>query len=221
LGIKIEFTDQPNPTNKVQWLVTCNFSESAHPDPIPFPGPGTGFVPLTGAGSDPDSTGPPSFPSKRDAKQYAARCCAQWLRAQSRMPATGETAFFTTTRPPASLPGAASSPGSGSGSSGDGNGGGGDDDDPSTARRRVAELCHRLRMPPPKYELRPASEGAVGYWSGGASFGTSAPMIPDHVGRVENIYGKKMAQGQIAEQLLVYLLKMEDERKAEYLKVIA
>lgn len=40
------------------------------------------------------SSSPPSFGRKKDAKQYAAKCCVEWLMASNYMPSDGENVVF-------------------------------------------------------------------------------------------------------------------------------
>jgi hypothetical protein len=54
----------------------------------PFPGRAGGLVLHAGGGP----LAPPSFARKKDAKQYAARCAVEWLRAQGHMPNDGTEA---------------------------------------------------------------------------------------------------------------------------------
>lgn len=222
MGINIEFPEA-TPTGNGQWIATCIFSESASPDPMSFPGPGNGFVELAGTGAGTDPTGAPPFPTKRDARRYAARCCAEWLQAQSRLPASAviSPAGRGPNPPsPPSSPTAVTPAGRGGGGGGGGGGGSsgsdGNDSDGMSAAQRAAELCTNLRLPPLKYDLRQSSGNAVGYWSGGLDFGAAVIDIPPDVGRVENVYGKKNAQNEVAKQLLVYLRKMKAERDADF-----
>lgn len=225
IGVSITFSESPSPD--LHWLCTCTLTTSSanFPDPAPFPGPDTGFLAATGAA--------PFFARKRDAKQYAARCCAEWLMAQGRIPPDGESVVFprptaTTTLASSSSPSSAASPapsprqrkGIPGGAAVDVR----DDDVPAT--QRVQEMCRRLGLQAPRYELRPAAAagGGVGgpLWSGEPSFaGAAGPhLVPEGVGRVEGVYGKKFAKERIAEEVLAHLLQIEAQRSAQRGKLL-
>lgn len=74
-----------NNKNKAQprWICTVALAERDG-GREPFPGPAGGLVD--------GSTVPPSFARKKDAKQYAARCAIEWLRAQGHLPDDGSDA---------------------------------------------------------------------------------------------------------------------------------
>ncbi|RYP52981.1 hypothetical protein DL768_001975 [Monosporascus sp. mg162] len=70
----VEFTEEavaavPGHPGPVRWRCQARIEESAG---VPFP-----------------SGTPPSFARKKDAKQFAARCAVEWLRANGHMPADG------------------------------------------------------------------------------------------------------------------------------------
>lgn len=209
-----------------------------------FPGFGMGFV-ETGV---PGETMIPSFARKRDAKQYAARCCAEWLMDQMRIPRDGQAITFrrgtlpTQPQPPAApatasaTATAAASPAEGGGASLEPNGNGagapnhtataaapapavGVYGDEVSAAQRVAELCPKLGIQQPQYNLIPTTTGAnagqQGYFTGGPDFGRDRHLIPDYVGWVDGIYPKKWAKEKSAEGVLKFLLQMQENRRAD------
>ncbi|KAI1854560.1 hypothetical protein JX265_007569 [Neoarthrinium moseri] len=90
------FIDEPVEHSPApRWACYVSIAESDGP----FPGPAGGLDPATGA--------TPSFARKMNAKQYAARCAAEWLMAQNLMPSNGrDVKFPRPTAPARESPGA-------------------------------------------------------------------------------------------------------------------
>lgn len=149
-------------------------------------------------GEHPEPFGHPNvtFSRKKDAKQYAAKLAIEWLIASKHMPADGSLSF------PKSRPQqAAKENQSGmlvliddSTTS--------NDKGPSFGQR-VAELCAKLAMSPPVYNIT-AHDDFKAMYSGYASFENS-PLIVGRVGEFSNVYGKKRARESCAEKVLEFL----------------
>ncbi|TPX12044.1 uncharacterized protein E0L32_007159 [Thyridium curvatum] len=206
----IAFTEAPcpsplNPGAPPHWTCCVTISEA----------PGSSFPPgPRGAGETQTQTLPPlpSFQRKKDAKQYAAKIAVTWLMEQGRMPTNAVDACFPKIKPAAAAkpapapvkarPAPSPSPSTSSSSQTRGE---------NSAAARVAQLCHQLNVPLPRYVVI-AHDRVPGWFSGYADFGGDM-RIPPQIGRVEDVYGRKAAKEQMAEQVLQYLLEVEAERK--------
>ncbi|KAK4245379.1 hypothetical protein C7999DRAFT_43049 [Corynascus novoguineensis] len=76
------FREESAPGQK--WICRCFFRLTRDAEQMAFPNPEAGCVP--------DETGTlatPSFGRKKDAKQYAAKCCIEWLMKSGHMPSDG------------------------------------------------------------------------------------------------------------------------------------
>ncbi|KAL2022314.1 hypothetical protein VTK56DRAFT_5712 [Thermocarpiscus australiensis] len=211
----------------------------------------------------------PSFSRKKDAKQYAAKCCVEWLMAVGRMPSDGVNVVFprAKAKPPSPLPPSPgpltatnNNPGTTtsaslrptltptptgneatttpqpkqttttppqSGSPIDIH----DDDIPAT--RRVAELCRRLGIVVPRYEVTPSSSSSAApttttgssgtttmatttdFFDGRADFGVDSARVPEGLGRVVGVYTRRAARERIAEEVLGWLVQEERRREGD------
>lgn len=123
---------------------------------------------------------PTTFGAKKRAKQFAAKKVIEWLISNNYMPADGSVRFPNPPEASAST-----------------------HTTQDTITAQVPVLCARLGFMCPRYVIEPISPCASIY-NGYADFG-SDPRIPDHIGHVYNIYGKKNAKLEIAKQVIAFL----------------
>ncbi|KAL1871349.1 hypothetical protein Daus18300_004715 [Diaporthe australafricana] len=226
-GKKIVFAEAihgvRNAEGSLQWTITIELSEAlAHEPPIEkFPAAGFGA----------DAAGCPPFVRKKDAKQYAAKCAIEWLISQSLMPSNLQDVTFPKSHlpPPRPLPVLQSQPAKRPNE--DTNGGHTPppkrmtkgttgvvavDDDSLPATQRVQALCHSMGLKAPSYNLT-NSDPRVNYiFDGRPDFGDDSDNFPEDLGHVTHVLGKDSAKQEIAEILLKHLMKMHQERRAEY-----
>ncbi|KAK4157230.1 hypothetical protein C8A00DRAFT_40324 [Chaetomidium leptoderma] len=107
------------------------------------------------------------------------------------------------------------------------------DDDEPPATQRVTELCQLMGLVVPQYKITPAAAAAdnnnnnhndnnnngsshnAQFFDGQADFGVDAIKVPEDLGRVANVYGKKNARERVAEEVLLWLVQEERRRVAE------
>ncbi|KAK0722886.1 hypothetical protein B0T26DRAFT_239088 [Lasiosphaeria miniovina] len=94
-GAVVLFADEPAPQFK--WVCHCTFRGTAASEPQQFPGPDGGLL-AAADGSGGGALVAPSFARKKDAKQYAAKSCVEWLMAENRMPSDGLSVVFPKTK---------------------------------------------------------------------------------------------------------------------------
>lgn len=80
------------------------------------------------------------------------------------------------------------------------------------ATQRVATLCHRLGFQAPRYVLVQDPDRPF-IFSGHPEFGNDD--IPHDVGVVKEVYTKKSTKETIAEEVLVYLTRIDEERRVQ------
>ncbi len=243
LGISAKFTENSSTNPNLTWTSVCCFQQPEEPKMVMFPSPEFGFVPLGAA----QVLGQPSFARKKDAKQYAAKCCIDWLVSLNRMPDPRSSAMPSTQTAPKVDPiealllslSATSKPASNgvdavgqpSASSQtapamskdlvvSGNGMNVYDDRIPIAQR-VQAMCRRLGIQAPKYELISDGNVKAPLWSGYPDFGTDKDQVPREVGVIQNVFPKRLAKQMIAEEVLSYLLQKEAERDAQYAAMVA
>ncbi|KAI8635060.1 hypothetical protein F5Y19DRAFT_411398 [Xylariaceae sp. FL1651] len=214
-----EGSEDPTGRGPLRWL--CHVTIDEHPEG-PFPG---------AAGGQHDDGSQPKFMRKKDAKQYAAKCAVEWLRATGRMPQEGGVKFpkaattvpqqqqkqqqsrqsvkspspFIKQETPSPPPHAIVIPSSPF-----------DETQPS-AIHEVDQLCKALFLPSPSYKIEPAGGAGGEFWNGRAEFGTDRELLPfsvEDLVRVENVLGKKAAKEMVAEDLRKHL-RAEKARRAE------
>ncbi|KAI0480856.1 hypothetical protein GGR56DRAFT_627850 [Xylariaceae sp. FL0804] len=181
--------DKPGSDNR-PWFCQVSVAECGEP----FPGFAGGLYP--------DGT-QPGFARKKDAKQYAAKCAVEFLRANGLMPADGAK-FPKTQAPPqqkqpqqqqqSSARGPADSlretissigtkrpatSGSGNGTPPQPSRSSPSPFDPTrpSAAHEVAELCAVLGLPTPAYQVTQTTPGS-GFWNGFADFGDRSAEVP-------------------------------------------
>ena len=96
-----------------------------------------------------------------------------------------------------------------------------DEDIPPT--KRVTEVCRRLGVAPPKYEIetQPQTNGSY-LFDGMAVMGPlETVQLPDTVGRVRGIRSKVIAKETMAEDVLRYLLNVEAMRLGMFDSMVA
>jgi hypothetical protein len=149
----------------------------------------------------PEEQPTPVFGRKKEAKRYAAKLAYISLR-EALTPSAGPVTALTRTLP-AHLPGT-------------------DDQAPAVKRKlenqdppapeRVAKLCAKLGMNPPKYEIE--STGKTGLWNGKIVMDVFQD-VPRHFRVRNSIFASKRdnAKEQMAESLLEWLQEVEAERE--------
>ncbi|KAI1302616.1 hypothetical protein F5Y03DRAFT_396373 [Xylaria venustula] len=218
-----------------------------------YPSPGSPEIPFSENPFDPSGRGPvlwqckvtldeapgvvfpsadatlPSFPRKKDAKKYAAKCAVEWLRAKGFMPQSGvrfpkgyprpnqlqgqpqspqpqalsNTPFRGQTLSPANVQSTpVRSPLSPF------------DDSQTSAANQAAELCKALGIKAPKYDVDATVDG---FYRGRADFGDESDFLPFDASELvltEDVMGKKAAKEMIAEKLVTLLLAEKAKRDA-------
>ncbi|KAL2166712.1 hypothetical protein VTG60DRAFT_2275 [Thermothelomyces hinnuleus] len=255
-GAESSFKDQPAPGQK--WLCQCVFRLTPDSAQMTFPGPEAGFVP-----DEKGTPAAPSFGRKKDAKQYAAKCCVEWLMKAGHMPSDGVSVESpkNKARPPAAAAAAAAAAATQQASPTEAGtaaqakptaGDDGEDDDEPPVTKRVEELCRTLGLIVPQYKITPSTAAAAadvdpsssgkaadtqtveqqqqqkqqnpqhGFFDGYADFGPDSGIkVPEGLGRVTNVYGRKGARNRVAEEVLAWLRAEERRREAEVEEMLA
>ncbi|KAI0010134.1 hypothetical protein F4779DRAFT_616864 [Xylariaceae sp. FL0662B] len=231
---KVDFRESSVDGLTLSWL--CEVLIGEHP--TPFPGPSGGLLP---------DGKQPSFPRKKDAKQYAAKCAIEWLRNNGHMPQDGvkfSKAQRATPLPlalnnndgrsnkkqkmcppspdqpktPTSKPGR-QQPVTSPNAPVPGSSPSPFNEDERSAAHQVAKLCHELGFAPFRYVLNKDPD-SPGFYSGYPDFGMHAPRFPEGLGRVENVYNQKAAKEKIAEAILTHLRQVQADREKEIQDVL-
>ncbi|KAI2630721.1 hypothetical protein GGR54DRAFT_583864 [Hypoxylon sp. NC1633] len=234
ISTAIDFSESPGPVVKGVQNWYCQVRVDEHP--TPFPGPQGGLL---------DGT-QPCFARKKDAKKYAAMCAVEYLMAYGFMRKTSANGAMSTqfpvqpaatqsppskraklTTPSPEQPKAMTSkpepdvakvqPGNPlpKGTASPFN------DEEVSAAHEVSKLCNRLGQPGfPQYHLD-KNEGMPDFYSGYPNLGVLGTKLPQGIGRVENVFGRKAAKEQIAEKLLDPLRKLATSRDGGDEQVIA
>ncbi|KAK4165295.1 hypothetical protein QBC43DRAFT_315654 [Cladorrhinum sp. PSN259] len=92
-------------------------------------------------------------------------------------------------------------------------------DDDIPAPKRVEEMCRRLNLVTPRYDVTPNST-TDGHFDGYADFGVDTARIPTDVTRVSMIYSKRFTKEAIAEKLLKRLFEIEGQRQEELAELV-
>ncbi|KAI0971649.1 hypothetical protein F4678DRAFT_472172 [Xylaria arbuscula] len=172
----------------------------------------------------------PSFARKKDAKQYAAKCAIEWLRAKGLMPQHG-VRFPKGYSTPHQLQGQPKSPQPKGFSNTPAQGQilspariqstptrspfSPFDDSQASAANQAAELCKALGINPPRYDI--ATTTIDGFYRGRADFGDEGDFLPfdaSELALTEDVMGKKAAKELIAEKLVKLLLAEKEKRDA-------
>jgi hypothetical protein len=230
---------------------------------VSFPNAEAGFTP-----NEQGVPAAPSFGRKKDAKQYAAKCCIEWLMNGGYMPSDGVHVEFPkppkTSRhasstpvpsPAAKKPRAADNPeatpnrpskrttdddNNNDNDNNDNSDDSDDDDNDQPATKRVEHLCRLISLTIPHYKITPAvltttasddsdpdltstivSVSNPEFFDGLADFGPDAIKVPEGLGRVSNIYGRRNAREKAAEEVLAWLVAEEGRRMAEVEEMMA
>ncbi|KAK3296047.1 uncharacterized protein B0H64DRAFT_460935 [Chaetomium fimeti] len=253
------FIDEPAPEER--WTYRCLFKPTADAEQMAFPNPEAGFTP-----NEQGIPAAPSFSRKKDAKQYAAKCCIEWLMNGGYMPTDGTSVEFPkplrtsrhatstpTPAPAAKKPKrdnpdanpdnraqrrAAAAAALAADDNNNDNSDSNDDDDPP-ATKRVEEKCRLLNFAIPHYKITPSllptdstttteretasftTPSNPQFFDGRADFGADAIKVPEGLGRVTNVYGRRNAREKAAEEVLVWLLAEEGRRLAEVDEMMA
>ncbi|KAL1836006.1 hypothetical protein VTJ49DRAFT_5698 [Mycothermus thermophilus] len=183
----------------------------------------------------------PTFTRRKDAKQYAAKCAAEYLMREGLI-------VFTETGAP-KFPGTKKT--KAGRSSGKNNGSTTNNNDKNVAAKkpaddgphvtkRVEELCHKLGLSFPQYRISPSADqstttnyGMEGVTPAGESpnqqfFDAHAEWpprdalkVPRGLGRVTRVYGRRNARERVAEQVLEWLVEEEGRRMREVEELMA
>lgn len=86
--------------------------------------------------------------------------------------------------------------------------------------QQVHELCQALGISPPEYRFF-EEDHAPGFLSGGAVFDRGAHLKDNPIGQFRHVYGKKAAKEECAKAVLIYLRDFEAKRKAAVAKAMA
>ncbi|KAK3944653.1 hypothetical protein QBC46DRAFT_373945 [Diplogelasinospora grovesii] len=227
-SITVTFLDSESPPGTKRWVCTCTITGLPPSSVSPPSGDEEPRSSVEMVFPEKQQQQQPSFARKKDAKQYAAKCCVEWLQEHDYMPWDVENVVFKKQKsqppqPPKQQPKQTQQPRQDDARvgimEGDDDGGVNIDDDSVPATRKVVEMCTRLRFCCPRYEFTPSKVGTeLGageeVYDGYADFGVDKVRIPDSVGRVSGIPGKSLARQRIAEAVLEYLTIVDKERKA-------
>jgi hypothetical protein len=251
-GAASEFTE--NLADNGGWAYQCTLRLSPEVSPeaeqMVFPNQDAGFV----VGESGTSCAP-GFARKKDAKQWAAKCCIQWLVANGHMTSEGRILTFpprTKAKPAAQPKKQQQQPASAiAGNHTNGNtttititpqkrphpSSSEDTTNPAAttttpeeeedipATQRVPQLCQQLGIIAPQYRITPAITTATTtsecHFDGYPDFGADSVKVPDGLGRVANVYGKKNTRERIAEEVLAWLVAEEQRRGAELAGLLA
>jgi hypothetical protein len=92
-------------------------------------------------------------------------------------------------------------------------------DDNIRLTQQVIELCRRLSIAPPRYEIKPCDETPTdGFFTGYADFGADSVKVPDNLGRVR-AYTEKKTREKIAQEVLNCLIQ-EDRERTEQMEAL-
>ncbi|KAK0711108.1 hypothetical protein B0H67DRAFT_646513 [Lasiosphaeris hirsuta] len=220
----VSFRDEAGPNGT--WRCFCSYTGPGSHEPTEFPNKDSGFI------ADSRNTPvAPGFAKKKDAKKYAARCCAEWLMKVELLSPKGEVLRrrkgSSVATPPPSIPAtpskaqAAARPSASASSpsppASD------DSDNERPAAERVRDLCKHLGIIQPKYHVVSTATSAPGnalFFDGRADFGTDAVTVPETVGRVTACLSRASTKERIAEEVLVYLIE-EKARREEQFRAVA
>ncbi|OLN94007.1 hypothetical protein CCHL11_03408 [Colletotrichum chlorophyti] len=88
-------------------------------------------------------------------------------------------------------------------------------DSDAPASKRVVELCKRLNLPPPRYDIKPdPSTPDEDIWNGRADF-ENHPRIPDALGTVTGSHTKAGTKERMAGDILGWLIQQVEKRERE------
>jgi hypothetical protein len=94
------------------------------------------------------------------------------------------------------------------------------------ATKRVEDLCRVMGLAIPQYKVTasPSADAAApntSFFEGHADFGPDAIQVPEGLGQVSNVYGRRNARERIAEEVLVWLVGEEKKRLREVDEMMA
>jgi hypothetical protein len=143
------------------------------------------------------------FPSKKVAKQYAAKCALDALVEKNLIPASSSSVTFpkTNVAPAPAVTSASSATGAAAPETG-----------PSYASQ-VPDLCISMGITPPSYVIEPIVElGSI--YCGYAQF-IGEPRISGKIGEFTNVFGKKNAKEACAKEVVSFLRDLRDQLRAK------
>jgi hypothetical protein len=163
-----------------------------------------------------------SFSNKKSAKQYAAKCAIDWLIQSNHMPSDGTLKFPKLKQVAHQLP---PKPGSVASYPSPSTSVSTSTDTPAAKSpaktpakswaSQVPELCLRLGLKNPSYEITKYSD-SVAFYRGYAHF-ENEPLIEEgEIGMVDNVYGQKTAKEMIAEEVVKFLKDIERQRSGVF-----
>ncbi|KAL8370266.1 hypothetical protein RB595_000581 [Gaeumannomyces hyphopodioides] len=178
------------------------------------------------------------FSRKKDAKQYAALKAVEWLMSNQLMPDDGVNVTFkkpkqcpptpspakasvtTPPRPGPTSPAAAAakapqtpkSRGSRGRSSSGGDNPADDYSDDDNVVAQAEKMCRAFGYGMPRYEVAPV-ESSANLFNGRVNWGHEW-RVPASVGIVNNIYGRKPARDLMAQEVVLHLREVKQQREA-------
>ncbi|KAK3901841.1 hypothetical protein C8A05DRAFT_34472 [Staphylotrichum tortipilum] len=213
-----EYLDEPSTTDEGRWTCHCHYRPRFGADALVFPSAAAGYVP--GPAAD-GTLVAPAFARKKDAKQYAAKCCYEALtssatNAMAVAAAEGEAAGNINVAPAATVPAKKTVP-----------------TPAPTAQAKTAapdkqallDLARKLGLPPPQIVIVPSADpatSAIGSFfdahvefGGNGGGGGGGVEVPAGVGRVTGVYGRRNARDAVAEEVYEWLVEEERRRMGE------
>jgi hypothetical protein len=181
--------------------------DSDFAEPVAFPNPEAGFIT-----NETGALVAPGFGRKKDAKQYAAKSCIQWLMKGNYMPSDGINVEFprgskptpTPPTPPTKTKSKTNPPKATTTTTTTTTGPNPNDNDDDSdsiepATKRVKELCRLMGLTNPQYMITASPTGNAAapntsFFEGHADFGPDAIKVPDGLGKVSNVFGRKNAR---------------------------
>lgn len=207
-GTTVSYTDdcvlQPNQ------FFTSTLTLTLTPDatPVTFPSASTGGL---------INSSLPSYTRKKDARKYAAKCCVEWLVANNHLlPAPAgskEGGGYGFIVPKLSKKRKVDSDQESIDKQLEEEGG-------LSPMQRVIELCNRLGMSIPRYEMLQIGGEGGGLWSGYMDWGRDQLDVPDKLGKVDKVFGKRACKEAMAEEALVFLRGLERKREGELARLM-
>ncbi|KAB5570404.1 hypothetical protein GE09DRAFT_706723 [Coniochaeta sp. 2T2.1] len=209
----------PPPAPSPSWAQTLTLRLPGDGSPLVFPSQSTGGLIRNAA---------PCFPSKKNAKKYAAKVCFDWLVSQGRFGSSSSSSSSVSVSvsaspapPPIPDGGAPLAPPTPTLKRKGGVSGEDDDDDSVPVTQRVVGLCRKLGIQAPRYVLNIMTGAGAGLWRGEPDFGPDDFRFESGFGRVEGARSKALAREMVAEEVLAWLLGEEEKREGMKRRVLA
>ena len=210
-----EYHYKPSTTAQGSWTCHCHFRPTFAGEVHVFPGPGADGAPAA-----------PAFARKKDAKQYAARCCYEALTRQATGAMAAETqvgdaaaaAAANINVAPAATAAATKSTPSPAPASQQQQQVKAAAAPPKLIMPALLALARRLGLPAPQIVIvasaDPGMMAMASFFDARVEFG-GAVEVPEDVGRVTGVYGRRNARDKVAEQVYEWLVREEGKRLGE------